>query len=126
MSRKGRQEYTAQGAEVVSQAHERFIHTSPRKARLAADLVRNKTVAEALNLLQFYHKPSATPHMRRAILSAAKNAEDFHPEPESLLIAEIRVDGGPMFKRIRPRAFGRANRIRKRTCHIHVYLTDQK
>jgi len=124
MSPKEETQYTAKGEAVVASAHARFIRATPRKIRLVADQIRNKTVAEALEILQYLHRPSATPHVRRALLSAAKNAELVHPEPETLLISELRVDGGPILKRIRPRAMGRAARIRKRTCHIHLFLTE--
>ncbi len=117
-------ETTVQGDPIVASAHARFVRATPRKVRLVADQVRYKTVGEALEILQFLHRPSATPHVRRAILSAAKNAEMIHPEPENLVIGELQVDGGPMMKRIRPRAMGRAARIRKRSCHIHVFLTE--
>ncbi len=123
MSRKEKL-YTIQGVEVVACAHARFVRSTARKVRLVADQVRSKTVGEALEILQFLHRPSATPHVLRAVKSAAKNAEAVHPEPENLVVRELRVDGGPILKRIHARAMGRAVRVRKRMCHIHVYLTE--
>lgn len=102
----------------------RFIRVSPRKARLVADLIRGKSVADALNILALTQK-KASPILKKAILSATANAQVVNEEaadvaPEALLISEIRIDEGPTLKRIRPRAQGRAFRINKRTSHIKV------
>lgn len=124
MSRKDEVQFTAKGDRVVAVAHSCFIRATARKVRLVADQIRNKTVAEALDILQYLHRPSATPHVKRAVVSAYKNAEAVHPEPETLHIGELRIDGGPMMKRVRPCPMGRAARVRKRSCHIHVFLTE--
>lgn len=118
------QEYTANGEPIIARAHARFIRSSARKVRLVADQIRNKQVGEALEILRFLHRPSGTPHVLRAVLSAAKNAELVHPEPETLRIADIQVNGGPIVKRIHARAMGRAARIRKRMCHIRIFLAE--
>ena len=103
----------------------RFTRVSPRKARLVADLVRGKSVKEALDILAVTQK-KASPLLRKAILSASANAQDRREDSETdltneaLLVAEIRIDEGPTLKRIRPRAQGRAFRINKRTSHIKV------
>ncbi|MEZ4387491.1 MAG: 50S ribosomal protein L22 [Candidatus Krumholzibacteriia bacterium] len=102
----------------------RFIRVSPRKTRLVADLVRGKTVQDALNILALTPK-KASPILRKAILSAAANAQVLNDRStdlshEALLVSEIRIDEGPTLKRIRPRAQGRAYRINKRTSHIKV------
>lgn len=115
---------TAQGDPVVAKAEARFLRSTARKVRLVANQVRNKTVAEAIEILRFLHRPSGTPFVLRAVLSAAKNAENVHPEPETLRIAEIQVNGGPMMKRIHARAMGRACRVRKRLCHIRIFLAE--
>lgn len=118
------QEYTQQGAPVVSRATIRFIGSSPRKVRLVADKVRSKTVAEAFGILRFLHRPSGTPHIRRALLSAVKNAEAVYANPEKLVIGELQVNDGPMLKRVLPMPMGRAGRVRKRSCHISIFLTE--
>lgn len=102
----------------------RYIRVSPRKARLVADLVRGKTVQDALNILAVTPK-KASPLLRKAILSAAANAQVKNDDGvdltrSTLRVAEIRIDEGPTLKRIRPRAQGRAFRINKRTSHIKV------
>jgi len=102
----------------------RYIRVSPRKARLVADLVRGKTVQDALNILALTPK-KASPLLRKAILSAAANAQVMNDDAvdvtrETLRVAEVRIDEGPTLKRIRPRAQGRAFRINKRTSHIKV------
>jgi large subunit ribosomal protein L22 len=102
----------------------RYIRVSPRKARLVADLIRGKTVQDALNILALTQK-KASPLLRKAILSAAANAQVMNDQGadlsrDALLVSEIRIDEGPTLKRIRPRAQGRAFRINKRTSHIKV------
>ena len=101
----------------------RFAAVGPRKARYVADLIRGKTVDEAFQLLKFTHRPSAVPIIER-LLKAAVAAVDKreYPDTGSLVIGKIFVDGGPMLKRIRPAAMGRAVRIRKRLSHISIFL----
>lgn len=102
----------------------RFIRIAPRKARIVADLVRGKTVADALSILALTPK-KASPMLRKTILSARANARVLNDEghdlqDDHLVVKEIRIDEGPTLKRIRPRAQGRAFRINKRTSHIKV------
>jgi len=106
----------------VSTAKARFQPMGPRKIRYVADLIRGKTVGEAQVILSMLHRPSAVPVVKRLLTSAVANAR--HDDPDELVIARISADGGPIAKRWRPRAFGRANRIRKRTCHITIELTE--
>jgi large subunit ribosomal protein L22 len=99
--------------------------TSPRKMRLVADLVRGERVEKALNILRFSQK-EASNRLEKLVLSAianwqAKN-EDADVETAELFVKEIRVDGGPMLKRLRPAPQGRAHRIRKRSNHVTVIL----
>ena len=99
--------------------------TSPRKMRLVADLVRGERVEKALNILRFSQK-EASNRLEKLVLSAianwqAKN-EDADVETAELFVKEIRVDGGPMLKRLRPAPQGRAHRIRKRSNHVTVVL----
>ncbi len=97
---------------------------SPRKVRLVVDLVRGLPVAEADAQLEFFRKAAALP-VRKLLQSAIANAtHNFQLEAGALRIKEIRVDGGPVLKRARPRAMGRSAPIRKRTSHISIILTD--
>jgi len=99
--------------------------TSPRKMRLVADLVRGKEAEKALQILRFSSK-EASRRLEKLLLSAianwqAKN-EDASIEDADLFVQEIRVDGGPMLKRLRPAPQGRAHRIRKRSNHVTVVI----
>jgi large subunit ribosomal protein L22 len=95
--------------------------------RQVADLVRGQDVDVALHTLQFVTRAAALP-MRKLIESAAANArekaaaEERRFAPEALFVKSIMVDEGPTAKRFRPRAQGRAFRIRKRTCHVTLIL----
>ncbi|MDF1576944.1 MAG: 50S ribosomal protein L22 [Desulfurivibrionaceae bacterium] len=103
----------------------RQIRISPQKARLVADLVRGSNVATALNTLRFMPKKGAR-ILRKVIESALANAgQNEAIDVDTLYVKEISVDGGPMLKRIMPRAQGRATRILKRSSHITVVLDEQ-
>ncbi|MCA1962158.1 MAG: 50S ribosomal protein L22 [Desulfomonile sp.] len=100
----------------------RHARISPSKARLVADLVRGKSVDDALALLRFTPQKAAR-ILTKVIRSAVANATQSHGVDEDrLYIRTLTVDGGPMLKRWSPRAMGRATRIRKRTSHIMVGL----
>ncbi|MFV1951211.1 MAG: 50S ribosomal protein L22 [Nitrospinota bacterium] len=101
----------------------RYIRTSPRKARLVADLIRGKNASDALNILAFTQKASAR-ILEKLLKSAIANAEDAKEvkDVDSLTISQIRVDEGPVSKRHMPRARGRATPIKKRTSHITIVL----
>lgn len=97
---------------------------SPRKARLVADLVRGMQVEAALGLLKFTPKKAAgiiKKVVESALDSASKSAG---VDEDRLFISRITVDEGPTAKRWRPRAMGRATRIRKRSSHICVALEE--
>jgi large subunit ribosomal protein L22 len=101
--------------------------TSPRKMRLVADLVRGKSVNDALNILKFSTK-EASGRVEKLLLSAianwqAKN-EDADVESADLFISEIKVDSASMLKRLRPAPQGRAHRIRKRSNHVTLILGE--
>lgn len=102
---------------------------SPRKVRPLADLVRGKFVDEALDILRYQPQRGAR-MLENVIKSALANAQDPDQNPgriinvDELFISGCRVDGGPMFKRIRPRARGTAFMIKKRMSHIHVELDE--
>jgi large subunit ribosomal protein L22 len=109
--------------QAVSSARLRHIRISPRKARLVADLVRGRSVDDALKVLKYTRKRSA-PLIGKLISSAIANATEASPEldVDTLFVQTIYVDGGPTLRRFLPRAQGRATRIIKRTSHITVKL----
>lgn len=98
---------------------------SPRKVRLVADLVRGKSAEQAVTLLKFTTKRAASP-VQKLISSALANAKNLNISTESLVVKSIKVDGGPILYRRRPRSRGMANPIRKRTSHISVILEEKK
>ena len=106
----------------------RFM-VSPRKARLVADLVRGMEVEQALHVLKHLPQKSALP-MYKLLLSAIKNWEAKNEnqslDDTQLYISEIYVNGGRILKRIRPRAQGRAFRIRKRSSHITLVVNAKQ
>lgn len=99
-----------------------FARISAQKVRLVADLIRGKQADEALNILRYQPQRGAR-MLEKVLKSALGNAEDRGARSvRSLVITDCRVDGGPMFKRIRPRARGMAFVIKKRMSHIHISL----
>jgi large subunit ribosomal protein L22 len=110
-----------------SRAILRFSGISARKMRQVADLVRGKDVPVALHSLQFITKAAARP-MSKLIGSAVANAREKYSaaeerfDPDHLFVKTVFVDEGPTAKRFRPRAQGRAYRIRKRSCHVNLVL----
>ena len=110
------------GKRVLARATYRYAGMSPRKIRLYADLIRDKTADEALQLLSFEITRSAR-LMEKVLKSAVGNARFKEIEDvEELVVVESRVDGGPVLKRSMPRARGSAYPIMKRLSHIHVGL----
>jgi large subunit ribosomal protein L22 len=105
-------------------AKHRFADVSPRKLRAFATLIRGKGADEALELLRFL--PNKSARLLEAVLkSALGNAEDRGArDMEELIVTESRIDGGPMMKRIMPRARGTAYPIKKRYSHICLTLSD--
>jgi large subunit ribosomal protein L22 len=107
------------------EAHLRHARISPRKARLVADVVRGMGVGEAVSTLKFTPRKAAG-IIRKVLESAISNASASHGvDEDKLYISRITVDEGPTLKRWRPRAMGRATRIRKRTSHIAVALEEE-
>jgi large subunit ribosomal protein L22 len=103
----------------------RFVRMSPTKARRVIDLVRGKSVTDALDILRWAPQEASEP-VAKVIASAAANAQNNEGlDPSTLVVATIYADGGPTAKRIRPRAQGRAFRIRKRTSHITVIVESR-
>jgi large subunit ribosomal protein L22 len=100
----------------------RHVRISPMKARRVVNLVRGLPAKEALTVLQFAPQ-AASEAVYKVVASAIANAENNERlDPDALLVSEAYVDEGPTLKRFRPRAQGRAFRIRKRTCHITVMV----
>jgi large subunit ribosomal protein L22 len=109
-----------EGQEAVAVA--KFIRTSPTKARQVVDLIRGRHVDDARRVLRFSERSVSTT-IAKVLESAIANAEHNHSLPaDELLVARAWVDEGPTLRRFRPRALGRATRIRKRTCHISVVV----
>jgi large subunit ribosomal protein L22 len=97
-----------------------YVRVSPMKARRVVNLIRNLPAQEALSVLKFAPQAASEP-VAKVLASAIANAEhNFSLDPDTLFVSQAYVDDGPMLKRFRPRAQGRAYRIRKRTSHITV------
>src|SRR5918997_7231630 len=111
---------------VVVRAQARYVRTSARKARLVCDHIRGKDVSEARAILA-YTPRGAAEDWAKLLESAVANAEHNHElVGEELRIAAVHADEGPTLKRFRPRAMGRATRIRKRTSHLSITLTPKE
>lgn len=107
-----------------AKAEVNYVRISPRKVKIVIDLIRNKPVGDALAILK--HTPKAASEIvEKLLLSAMANAENNHGmDVEKLYVAEIYSNAGPMLKRIRARAQGRAFRILKRTSHTTIILKE--
>ena len=102
-----------------------YARISSRKVKTVIDLIRNKNAGEALAILKLTPK-AASELVEKLLKSAIANAENNHGmDVEKLYVAEIYANQGPTLKRVRPRAQGRAFRIRKRTSHITVVLREK-
>jgi large subunit ribosomal protein L22 len=107
-------------------AHARHIRISPKKVRLVVDLVRGMDVDRASAQLRFYRKAAARP-VAKLLDSAIANAKhNFKLDASGLYIKKATVDGGPVLKRWRARAFGRAAGIKKRSSHITIVLAQRE
>ena len=103
----------------------KYIRMSPTKVRQVVDLIRYKDVQEARRVLTFTTRAAGRPVLK-VLESAIANAENnFNLDPDELIVTRAYVDEGPILKRWRPRARGRATRIRKRTSHITVFVGDE-
>jgi len=111
---------------VVSRAYARYIRVSPRKVRLVIDLVRGERVGPALATLASINK-GARVYVEKLIKSAVSNAK-LNPQvlTDELFISKITADGGPMLKRYRAAAMGRATTIRRRSTHLSIELASVK
>jgi large subunit ribosomal protein L22 len=100
----------------------KYIRMSPTKARQVVDLIRGRHVEDARRVLRFTSRAASTP-VGKVLESAIANAEHNGALPaDELMVARAWVDEGPTLRRFRPRALGRATRIRKRTCHVSVVV----
>jgi len=100
----------------------KYVRIAPRKARLVADEIRGKSYPQAVSLLRFTNKRAAK-ILSEILNSAASNAEhNMDVDADELRVKTVKVDEGPMVKRYKARAMGRATMIRKRTSHITVEL----
>jgi ribosomal protein L22 len=108
---------------VAVHARARYVRTSARKARLVCDHIRGKSVPEARAILSYTPRAAAR-DWSKVLESAVANAEANHELiGDEMRVAEVYADEGPTLKRYRPRAMGRATRIRKRTSHLTITLT---
>ena len=107
-------------------AQAKWVRTSSRKARLVLDHIRGRTVPEARTVLAFSTRAAAT-DIEKVLRSAVANAEANHGLDGDDLVVEVAyADEGPTLKRWKPRARGRVNRIRKRTCHVTLVLVERR
>lgn len=111
-----------------ARAVNRYIGTSPRKMRLIVDLIRGKSVDEAIEALHFNPK-HASKDVEKTLRSAVSNLfnkdEDTHYDPSDLYVKEAFVDEGPTLKRIQPAPMGRAYRINKRSNHLTIIVATK-
>jgi ribosomal protein L22 len=105
-------------------AQAKWVRMSARKARLVLDHIRGRTVPEARTILAFTPRAAAT-EIEKVLRSAVANAEANHGlDGDDLVVEGAYADEGPTLKRWKPRARGRVNRIRKRTCHVTLVLVE--
>lgn len=117
-SKQGADSWQQLGTRAVA----RYLRFSAQKGRLVADMIRGKRVAEAVTLLAFSERAAAR-EVYKVLWSALHNAQNNHGlSADDLWVQGVLVDEGPTFKRYKPRARGRADRINKRTCHVTVVV----
>jgi len=112
-----------------ARAIKKYIPGSPRKMRLVADQIRGKSVEEALDILHYSpkHASKVCETTLRSAVSNLINAKDGgRIDPESVFVTTITVDGGPVMKRMLPAPQGRAYRIRKRSNHLTIVVTEKE
>lgn len=109
-----------------ARASAKYVRISPRKVKIVCDLIRGKDVGTAMGLL--YATPKAASEiMIKLLKSAVANAENnFEMDPENLYVSEAYANPGPILKRFRPRAQGRAYRINKRSSHITIVVKEKE
>jgi ribosomal protein L22 len=122
-TRRGRREAPER---VVIRARAKYVRTSARKARLVCDHLRGKDVAEARAILLHTNRQVAEAWTKLLESAVANAAENHSLDGEDLRIAFVSADEGPTLKRFRPRAMGRATKIRKRTSHLSIGLEPKE
>ena len=128
MATRSREKSAARKANADKRPHAiaRYVRISSRKVKIVIDLIRGKSVADAKAILMYTPKAASEPVLK-VLNSAIANAENNLDIPaDQLFVAEVFANQGPTLKRFRPRAQGRATRIRKRTSHITVILDQVK
>ena len=109
-----------------AKAHLKYARISPRKVKIVCDLIRGKDTKTAKAILMQTPKAAAE-LMLKLLNSAVANAENNHEmDPDNLFVSETYANPGPILKRIRPQARGRAYRINKRTSHITIVVTEKE
>lgn len=112
-----------------AKATHKYIGSSPRKMRLVVDLIRGKSVDQAIEILHFNPK-HASKHAEKVLRSAVANLfnkdEETKREPSDLFVKEAFVNGGPTMKRIMPAPMGRAFRVRKRSNHVTIVVATKE
>jgi len=109
-----------------ARAATRFVRVSPRKARLVVDGIRGRNVNEALRIVSLSNKKAARP-IRKTLESAIANAENtYDVDVDRLFVLHAVVDMGRSYRRLKPRAMGRADIIRRPTSHITIVVSDEK
>lgn len=109
-----------------ARAQARYVRVTPQKARRVVDLIRGMVAADAQSLLKFAPQAASEP-IGKVLDSAIANASNnLNLDPTTLVISQAFIDEGPTMKRFRPRAQGRAFRIRKRTSHITVIVESRE
>ena len=109
---------------LTARATAKFVRVTPMKARRVIDLIRGKDASDALDILRFAPQSASEP-VAKVLASAIANAEDnLDLDPRTLVVSTAYADEGPTLKRFRPRAQGRAFRVRKRTSHITIEVTS--
>ena len=103
----------------------RYARIAPRKARLVAALIRGRRVDEALIQLEVSKKRAAW-YFKTVLKSAIANAEEGEADVRNLYVSESRVDEGPTMKRFQPKDRGRANKIMKRSSHLHIAVEEKE
>jgi len=109
-----------------SKAIARYVRITPRKVRLVSDLVRGKSINEALTILKFSPRKRTAKTISTLLESAVANAEQQgRIDVDNLFVKSLRVDQGPTLKRYASRAKGQGMRILKKTSHISVVLEEK-
>lgn len=103
---------------------QRYLHTSPRKLRLVADMVRKMSPLKSLDILEFTPKDAAK-DLSKAIKTALASAKDQGVKLEGITFKAIEINEGPVMKRFRAAARGRARGYKKRMSHIKIVLSDE-